>query len=193
MTESNTLYICGREGCNNTRKKDRKYCSRKCANIKKKEYKHTEDAKRRMKEKRRGKKHSKEWCENISRGILNSGKTTKGRKRPKEEIDRIKKSLVGSGAGKYERTPEILQKMSSRLKGRKYTKESNERRSRTLKRKIANGEIIRRPQNPSKPEIAWGEAIEKTFNIVLKSSHWIKNKCFDYKYKNYLFELDGSY
>ena len=190
---------CGREGCSarvvvkhKYLLNIQKYHSQECANIMRKLYRHTEEAKLTISKKSKGKNHTKIWNDNISKGLLSSGHTTKGRKRPPEELERMSKSLKGRG-GKYIRTPEILERMSSKLRGRTYTEESNRRRSETLKRKIASGEIIRHPENPSKTEIYWGKRIEEIFKIQLVRSKWIKNRCFDYRYKKYLFEIDGSY
>jgi very-short-patch-repair endonuclease len=164
------VYFCEREGCKNSRKKNRKYCSRECSNIEKRKYRHTEEAKLSMIKNRTGKKHTQEWCDNISKGLRNSGNTTKGRKRPKEEIDRIRRSLVGSGVGKYERTPEVLAKMVESQKKNGY--------------KFFN----------TKPELEVKELFQK-YRINYIHQKKIENFMFDFFLTdfNLLIEIDGVY
>lgn len=153
-------------------------------------YKHTDEAKRKIGEASKKLVRTDEWKNNISKG--NIGKHSHYNKHSKEIRAKISDKIKGK-AGKYARTPEVLEKLSVSLTGRVHSEESNRKRSETLKRKIGSGELIRKPQNPSRTEILWGKEVERIFGIKLIASKWLNRKCFDFCYKKILFEIDSSY
>ena len=195
---------CLYKGCNTVLKYyQKKFCShvcqgefqrgkptRKLTEVEKqlrRDYRHTPEAKQKIGEVSKNAVRTEKWKQNISDSL-------KGKSRELSEIQvRIRHMNFKDKAGKYERTPEVLVKLSKSLTGRVHSEESNKKRSETLKRKIASGEITRKPENPSRTEIFWGIEIERIFNVNLLTSKWLARKCFDFCYGKILFEIDSTY
>lgn len=151
--------------CKNPRKiYQKKYCSDKCA--------------------REGWKVNKDRIKKIL------GKN-KGKVRTVEQREKIRQIRLGTKASE-----ETRKKMSVMRRGVLNANFGNHL-TEAQKENLRNHNVRRSKENPnfnrSKSEIAWGKIVEALFDIALEHSVWLEGRCFDYRYQNYLFEIDGTY
>jgi len=175
----------------------RKYC---CNNCRLQVFKSQENVDKRINNRKlnstKGFTHSKETKLKMSlshKGRIgwNKGKPAWNRGIPQteEQKQKISKTVLNNV---YSLTrEERKEKYGKHNIGRKLSDIQKEKRALSAQKNIV--ERGRKGSHVSKSEIAWGKEIEKIFNVNLEHSFWIGGRCFDYKYKNYLFELDGSY
>ncbi|MFA5395628.1 MAG: NUMOD3 domain-containing DNA-binding protein [Methanogenium sp.] len=118
------------------------------------------------------------------------------------KVSASQKALYQTEEGK-----EILRQRSQKVIGTKRSEETKRKMSLAQKGRIISPEhrlkISKRMEELmnkglralpfSKSELEWGNFVQQLFKINLQHSFWLDGYCFDYKYQNYLFELDGSY
>lgn len=176
------------------RKDTAKYCSNKCSNkvIANLPYVKEIISKANIGNKRRHNSISRRFCGCCNKELYNHQKMFCSNKcasmiisKNAERIEKIRKSSLGR-----RHTQETKDKISFINKGR-----IRSEKTRQLLREIGKAQALKgqtKVFKPSKSEIYFGKRIKDTYNINLTSSKWIEGRCFDYNYKNYLFELDGE-
>lgn len=202
------FYVCYNPSCNKrfqAKEKNRKYCSHKCANeiICKEPLRN-----KKISESNKGRVLSLETRQKISKSqkgkkisvvsIEKMKKTKAMNKKPRSletglKISNTLKRKISSGEiihsqlGKKRPCTEERRKKISESAKKWWRKHKGEKRNIDYKnRKIRN---TRR----SESEKAWGNYIEKIYDIKLEHSFKLDRFIYDYKYKNFLFEIDGSY
>ncbi len=201
-------YICLNPSCNKkfqAKGKDRKYCSHKCANVvitknlvRNKKVSESNkgktisfEARQKISASQKGKKISPTTIEKMK-------KTKAKNKKPRSLETRRKISatlkrkiasgeIIHSQLGKKRPCTEERRRKISESAKKWWQKHKGEKRNIDYKnRKVRN-------TSRSKSEKAWGDYIERIYNIKLEHSFKLDRFIYDYKYKNFLFEIDGSY
>jgi hypothetical protein len=171
----------------------RKYCSKECTNEHRKTLlkgtKQSRECVSKRVESMKGFKHTEESKQKMSKVHKGRKAWNKGIPQTEEQKQKISKTVLDN-----------IYSLTRQERKEKYGKQNIGRRITDTQKKKQSFSILkttkekgRKGSHVSKSEIAWGKEIEKIFNIKLEHSKWIKGRCFDYKYKNYLFELDGEY
>ena len=144
-------------------------CSKKCDAVTRCGIPRSEEVKRKMSVAQKG----------IARGPLTEATRQK-----------MSVSLQGKNVGKVRTFEQKLHqhfKQVGRNKGIPKSEETKRKMRETRQRMLAEGW---NSKSVSSSELAWGKRIFELFGITLQHSFWLEKRCFDYRYQNYLFEIE---
>ena len=202
--------ICNYKNCGNPLKTlQYKYCSNACRNLGHIGYIPTQEIRDKVSRKLKGRRIGGE--DPIGKGLkIKEAKKNKDNSCSEETKKKLRIALKGKNKGKHPseetreklrlaklgkpRSKESIRKGAAKMKGHVVSITTRDKIRKKALERIANKDYRSFTSiTPSKMEVAWGVIVEQSFNISLERSFWLGGRCFDYKFKNYLFELDGSY
>jgi hypothetical protein len=194
--------VCGKDLI----KQQLNYCSRKCQGTAfsfiKQYHPRNEETKEKIRQTLKSKgPRSLEICAKIRAGLvgrkasieerLHVSLALKGKKRPPlSEEAKMKMGLAKLGK---KHTLAHCLAISKGNMGKKHSEETKQKIRAKVFERLARGDYRSFPMSPSKTETSWGRDIKNLFGIELESSFWLQGRCYDYKFNNILFEIDGSY
>lgn len=139
--------------------------------------------------KNKGRKLSEEHKKKVSESLKGEKAYWYGKKLPEEIREKLSLAKLGKKLSFEHR-----QKISEGHKGKKLSEVTRYKISQKALERLRNGNYSSwRQKSPSKTEKSWGDLVERIFDITLEPSFWVEGRCFDFRFNNYLFEIDGGY